>query len=71
MVAVAGVRLRWSSGPAVTLIEAVADLPLSMALTVWRPGFVAVQAPAEHVPSGPMVKDDVLVWSPMALPYWS
>ena len=50
---------------------AVADFPLSTAVTVCDPALVAVQAAPVHEPSGVMVKVVAAVARPRSLPYWS
>src|SRR5881227_2052183 len=71
MVADAGESTRWSSGPAVTLSEALALLPPLAPVTVCEPALVAVHAAPLQEPFGAIEKLVVDVRSPSELPYWS
>src|SRR6266487_4184663 len=67
-VAAAGDSARWSSGPAVTLSDAVLVWPLLIPVTVCAPTLVAVQTFAVHDPSG-LIENVVLeVTSPIGFP---
>src|SRR3954467_7397261 len=67
-VADAGESARCSSGPALTLIDAVAVLPSSVAVRVCAPAVFTVQRPPVHEPSG--LRDSVVdpVTSPREFP---
>ena len=67
----AGVILSDDKAVGVTLKDAVVDLPLSVADTVWLPSTVAVHEAAVQEPSGAIVKVVAAVASPRLLPYWS
>src|SRR5438045_9107389 len=68
MVADAGESTRWSSGPAVTLSEALALLPPLAPVTVCEPALVAVHALAVQAPFGAIEKVVTAVTSPRELP---
>src|SRR6185436_4337348 len=65
--ALAGERARWSSGPTVTLSEAVAVLPPSFPVTVCAPETVAVHVAPVHDPFGPIENVVAAVTSPSEL----
>ena len=64
IVAEAGATARWSSGPAVTLNDAVPVLPPSFPVTVCAPADVAVQLAPLQEPFGPIEKVVLAVTSP-------
>ena len=67
IVAEAGESARWSSGPAVTLSEAVLVLPPSLPVTVCAPAEVAVQLAPVQDPFGVIEKVVFAVTSPSEL----
>ena len=67
IVAEAGARARWSSGPAVTVSDAVLVLPASFPVTRCVPADVAVQLPPVQDPFGPIEKVVLDVTSPSEL----
>ena len=69
--AVPGLTVMWSSGPAFTCRVAAPVLPELVPVTVWAPAVDAVQVAAEQEPSGAIVNVVAGVTSLMMLPYWS
>ena len=69
--AVPGLTVMWSSGPASPAASQSPVLPALVPVTVWAPAVDAVQVAAVHEPSGEIVNVVVEVTSLRMLPYWS